>query len=124
MRMKTSHKIGIGADIEEIARFERARKDPLLKKLFTSRELSYCFSKKRPAPHLAARFCGKEVVIKALLQLGATRMSFADVEIVSGKGGAPSVSLSKRLAGRYVAFVSLSHARSYAFACAIAYRLG
>lgn len=119
--MKTTL-LGIGADIEEVARFRMKKGDPFLKKVFKRDELRYCFSKKDPAPHLAARFCGKEAVLKALSQLGARNISFADIEVLRARNGVLSVRLSSNMKG-YHAYVTLSHTRTLALGFALAFKI-
>jgi holo-[acyl-carrier protein] synthase len=88
--------------------------------LFTDGELAYADSHARPVIHLAARFCAKEAVAKALSLEG---WAFRDVEVVA-TGSAPSVRLSGSAAARAEelgAFprISLTHTRSTAAAVAI-----
>ncbi|MBS3165649.1 holo-ACP synthase [Candidatus Woesearchaeota archaeon] len=59
---------GIGVDIEDISRFRNTpfeQNKAFYQRLFTKKELDYCFSKSNPYQHLAARFCAKEAFIKA-----------------------------------------------------------
>ena len=58
----------IGLDLLEIDRLEEAlaRRPALAERLFTDGERSYAATQGRPARHLAARFCAKEAVSKAL----------------------------------------------------------
>jgi holo-[acyl-carrier protein] synthase len=58
----------VGIDLLEIDRLERAleRTPRLAQRLFTEAELAYAASRARPGQHLAARFCAKEAVAKAL----------------------------------------------------------
>ena len=65
-------------------------------RLFTDAERAYAATRARPGQHLAARFCAKEAVAKAL---GLTAWSFRDVEVVSGDG-APTVKLHGAAAER------------------------
>lgn len=87
---------GVGIDLLEIERLERAleRRPGLAGRLFTDAEMAYAACKARPARHLAARFCAKEAVAKAL---ALTAWNFTDVE-VTGDGGAPGVRLSGKAA--------------------------
>jgi holo-[acyl-carrier protein] synthase len=112
----------IGLDLLEIDRLERAlaRRPALAERLFTKAERSYAAEQARPGQHLAARFCAKEAVAKAL-DLGG--WSFGDVEVVS-RGGPPEVRLSgaaarraRELGGHPV--VSLTHTRRTAAAIAL-----
>jgi len=62
--------VGVGVDIESISRFRKKISESpniFFSKVFTERELEYCHSKIDPAPHLAARYTGKEAVIKAII---------------------------------------------------------
>ena len=66
---------GVGIDLLEIERLERAlaRRPRLAERLFTDGERDYAAGRARPAMHLAARFCAKEAVAKALgLRAGAS----------------------------------------------------
>ena len=112
----------VGIDLLEIERMERAleRRPRLASRLFTDGELEYAAGRARPAMHLAARFCAKEAVVKALC---LESWNPHDVEIV-GTGGPPVVRLSgaadrrARELGVEVR-VSLTHTRGMAAAVAI-----
>ena len=113
----------VGLDMLEIERLERAiaRRPALAERLFTDSERAYADARARPGQHLAARFCAKEAVAKAL---ALEAWSFRDVEIV-GDGGPPAVRLSGTAAERARVLgvevsVSLTHTRSHAAAVAIA----
>jgi holo-[acyl-carrier protein] synthase len=113
----------VGLDLLEIERLERAleRRPRLAERLFTDAERSYAAGKARPAQHLAARFCAKEAVAKALSLDG---WCFTDVEVVA-TDGAPGVRLSgvaERRAGELGVDVTLSltHSESTAGAVAVA----
>jgi holo-[acyl-carrier protein] synthase len=112
----------IGLDLLEVERLERAleRWPRLAERVFTDAERAYADARSRPAMHLAARFCAKEAVAKAL---GLRSWSFRDVEVLAGPG-APSVRLSGRAAERardlgVEAVVSLTHTRGMAGAVAL-----
>jgi holo-[acyl-carrier protein] synthase len=109
---------GIGMDLLEIDRLERAleRRPRLADRLFTEAEQAYAASRARPGQHLAARFCAKEAVAKAL---GLTAWSPRDVEVVLTEGGAPEIVLHGPLAGRGPVAVSLTHERGLAGAVAV-----
>jgi holo-[acyl-carrier protein] synthase len=114
----------IGLDLLEIDRLERAleRRPRLAERLFTDAERSYAAGKARPAQHLAARFCAKEAVAKALSLEG---WCFSDVEVVA-TGGAPGVRLSgaaERRAGELGVDVTLSLTHSERTAGAVAVAL-
>jgi holo-[acyl-carrier protein] synthase len=113
---------GVGIDLLDVERFERAlrRRPRLAERLFTDAEREYAAARARPAMHLAARFCAKEAVAKAL---GLTAWSFRDVEVVP-TGAAPQIRLSGSAARRadelgVRATVSLSHTETLAAAVAL-----
>ena len=113
---------GVGLDLLEIDRLERAleRRPRLAERLFTQAERRYALGRARPAGHLAARFCAKEAVAKAL---GLGGWSFRDVEVVA-TAAAPEVRLSgaaARRAGELGARpeVSLTHTGAVAGAVAL-----
>jgi holo-[acyl-carrier protein] synthase len=114
---------GIGIDLLEIERLERAleRRPRLAVRLFTEAEREYAAARARPGQHLAARFCAKEAVAKAL---GLESWSFRDVEVL-GQDGPPQLHLHGAVADRARALgvgvrVSLTHSRRDAAAVAIA----
>ena len=106
----------------EVERLERAlaRRPTLLLRLFTDAERAYADAHARPAVHLAARFCAKEAVAKAL---ALEAWAFRDVEVVA-TGAAPQVRLTGAAAARAAELgkhpvVSLTHTRETAAAVAI-----
>jgi len=115
---------GVGIDLLEIDRLERAlaRRPRLAERLFTEGERAYAATRARPAMHLAARFCAKEAVAKAL-ELRA--WSWLDVEVVGGGDEPPSVRLTGAAAKRArelgaTVRVSLTHTGAMAAAVAVA----
>jgi holo-[acyl-carrier protein] synthase len=115
--------IGLGIDLLEIDRLEAAleRRPRLAERIFTGEERAYAARRARPGQHLAARFCAKESVAKAL---DLRSWSFRDIEVVE-TGGAPRVRLTGRAAeaasDRGVAvIVSLTHSKLTAGAVALA----
>ena len=109
---------GVGLDLLEIERFELAleRRPALASRLFTEGELSYARARARPAQHLAARFCAKEAVAKALrLEAWNPR----DIEVV-GEGAQTGVALHGALGDLDVQVdISLTHSRATAGAVAM-----
>ncbi len=116
---------GVGLDLLEIDRLERAlaRRPQLSQRLFTDGEREYAAAHARPGQHLAARFCAKEAVAKAL---GLQSWDWRDVEVVSPpRGGVPEVVLHGGIAARArelgvgAVRLSLTHTRVQAGAVAI-----
>ncbi len=85
--------IGLGVDLADIDRVERVleRYPRFAERCFTDHERAYAFRFAKPARRLAARFAGKEAVMKSL-GTGWRRIRWQDVEITGG--GAPTVRLS------------------------------
>jgi holo-[acyl-carrier protein] synthase len=115
--------IRIGIDLLEIDRLERAleRTPRLAQRLFTEGELAYAAGRARPGQHLAARFCAKEAVAKAL---NLSSWNFHEVEVI-GTGGPPELRLSGSAAARAAELgvgveVSLTHSGRDAAAVAVA----
>jgi holo-[acyl-carrier protein] synthase len=112
----------VGIDLLEIDRLEAAleRRPRLAQRLFSEGERAYAESMARPAQHLAARFCAKEAVAKAL---ALDAWAFEFVEVVTA-GGPPAVRLSGAAARRaeelgVTVHVSLTHTATTAGAVAV-----
>ncbi len=112
----------IGIDIIEIERIKRAITrwgESFLKRVYTEPELE--LYRKKPAS-LAARFAGKEAVIKTLQARG---IDLREIEILSEPDGRPLVRLYGRAEKQAAELglthlaISLSHSREYAIACAV-----
>ncbi|MEW5766317.1 MAG: holo-ACP synthase [bacterium] len=119
--VRNSELKGLGVDLVEVERIESAVTkwgQRFLEKVFTPAELNYCLSRARPAEHLAARFAGKEAVIKAL----GLRCPWKDIEIRRGNTGKPAVHLegkAKELAGQGHILITLTHTAQLALAQAV-----
>jgi holo-[acyl-carrier protein] synthase len=120
---------GIGIDVVEVERIESAiarHGEPFLAKLFTAAERSYCGAHKKPALHYAARFAAKEAVSKALGTGIGGQAGWLDLEIIRDISGAPKLALHGAAAefarenGISEIQISLTHAREYAAANAVA----
>ena len=117
--------LGIGVDIETIGRFRKLDKindNLFLNKVFTKKEIDYCFSKKDPARHLAARYAGKEAIFKALSNIGKPNSDYKDAEIFNNKEGVPIVKMNCVEGNNLRVYISLSHSGDKAIAFAIAMR--
>ena len=120
---------GIGIDVVEVDRIATAIErhgEPFLARLFTDSERVYCAAQKRPALHYAARFAAKEAVSKALGTGIGGEAGWLDLEIVRDSAGAPKLILHgaaakfAKLKGIPEIQISLSHAKDYAAANAVA----
>ena len=119
--------LGIGIDLVKIDRINRAGENQraFLERVFTEREREYCSRQKFPAQHFAARFAGKEAVLKAFGTGWSGGIKWTDIEVLHGEGGGPIVNISGRLRdladlrGVRQILVSYSHDGEYAVAQAI-----
>lgn len=121
--MKLLKNFGLGADIESIERFSRPEvinNKPFLNNIFTKKELDYSFSRKNPAPHLAARFAGKEAIFKALSSISKQDISYRQMEIFNGKNNAPKVKITDAKFSNVKVYLSMSHSNDKAVAFAAA----
>lgn len=115
--------IGIGTDIIEIDRIEKAIKtNPRFKeKLFTAYERSYFESKNNKAESIAGSFAAKEAVSKAL-GTGFRSFGMEDIEIRRDEMGKPYVSLlgEAKVLGESLGVrgiqLTISHCKDYAVA--------
>ena len=114
----------IGIDIIEIARIERAIArwgKRFLQRVYTESELRLYHKKPES---LAARFAGKEAVMK-LLGTGRKGISWKEIETLSHPSGKPLLNLYGRAQvvaeklGLKEIVISLSHSREYAIAMVI-----
>lgn len=112
--------MGVGVDIVDIARFEKAveRTPSLTDRLFTEAE------RVRPTQSLAGHFAAKEALIKALS--GSGGMNWHEVVVVQNEDGAPSFQLTGKALERLhtkgvsAAHLSISHDGGLAIAVVIA----
>ena len=114
----------IGVDIIEIARIERATVrwgENFVNRIYTELELKLYYKK---PPSLAARFAGKEAVIKAL-GMRNKGVSLKEIEILADLSGKPLVHLYGRAQkqakdlGLDTLAISLSHSKGNAIAFVI-----
>lgn len=113
-----------GVDIIEIERVKRVYAqygDRFLRRIYTDVEAAYCRGR---APQLASRFAAKEAVMK-LLGTGVRGVRWRDIEVVRGRGQAPSIRLHGTAVARAEKIgltdiaVSLSHSREFAVASVV-----
>jgi holo-[acyl-carrier protein] synthase len=118
--------VGLGVDICEIARMERAlaRHPTMRERVFTSAEIAYCDSKARPAESYAGRFAAREATIKALGGYRGKR--WQDISVGRAPSGAPSIVLQGHARSRAEelgiaqVLITFTHERSSAVAFAVA----
>ncbi len=115
--------LGIGTDIIEIERINRAIKNTpmFLEKIFTKRELDELNKSTLRVESVAGNFAVKEAVSKAV-GTGMRGFSFNDIEVFRDELGKPIVQVSDKVkdiikVDNYTFNVSISHNRT----CAIAF---
>ncbi len=120
---------GIGNEIVEclrIAQMIERHGEDFLRRVFTDREIVYCSSRKMATQHYAARWAGKQAVIRALAMTQRGGLQWPELEISQGTGGSVTI----RLAGKFRKIcqenhisqlsLSIAHCRTHASAVAIA----
>jgi len=116
--------ISIGIDIIEVERIESAIKQwdrHFLNRIYTEVELKICQGR---IPALAARFAGKEAVMK-VLGTGTKGVGWQEIEILADARGKPLVQLYGKARERAKKLnltefsISLSDTKQYAVAAAI-----
>ena len=118
--------IGIGNDIIEIERIEKAiSKEGFKNKVYTERELENIIKRGNRVETYAGIFSVKEAISKAI-GTGVREFSLLDLEILNDDLGKPYVIVSEKvdkiLKGKkndYRIEISISHSKKYATAMAI-----
>jgi holo-[acyl-carrier protein] synthase len=120
--------VGLGVDICEIARMERAltRHPSMRARVFTPEEIAYCDVKARPAESYAGRFAAREAVIKALGGYRGKR--WQDISVSRHPSGAPGITLAGAAKERADdlgidrVLITFTHEKTSAVAFAVAVR--
>ena len=119
---------GIGVDIVDIDRFRGSMQrwgDRFVDRLFTQKEKEECMNRRDPARHLAVRFAAKEAFSKAVGTGLGGEISPRNIEVFSGKTGAPRLRLFDSAQQKVKALratrahVSLSHERGMGVAMVV-----
>ena len=118
--------VGIGNDIIEIERIEKAiLKEGFKNKVYTERELENIEKRGNRTETYAGIFSAKEAISKAI-GTGVREFSLTDLEILNDDLGKPYVVISEKLdkilkanTEDYQIEISISHSKKYATAMAI-----
>jgi len=118
--------LGIGCDIVEISRIEKAiSRDFFLHRYYTDKEIELIESRGVSRAWVAAaNFCAKEAVVKAF-GTGFGDIAPRDIEVLRGTNGAPYIILYGSALLKFEQFkgsrlsVSLSHSKGMALAFVI-----
>jgi holo-[acyl-carrier protein] synthase len=114
-------------DLAEVSRVEELMNSQpeLRERVFTARELAYCYRRKRSGEHLAGRWAAKEAVLKSLGTGMGPGMEWTDIEVVNDRAGRPRVRLYGEVEavalslGMHYIDLSLSHSAGLAVAHAV-----
>jgi holo-[acyl-carrier protein] synthase len=117
--------IGLGVDLADVARVEQVlgKYPRFAERCFTEHEREYAFRFAHPARRLAARFAGKEAVMKSM-GTGWRRIGWKEIEITGG--GKPTVRMSGNASRRAKSLgitevmVTITHTDTTALVMAIA----
>jgi holo-[acyl-carrier protein] synthase len=96
--------VGIGVDVIEVERVERALTRLLTgnrfrQRVFTEGEIAYCEPRGRPRyQSYAARFAAKEAVMKAMGTGWNHDVGWSEIEVVRKRGQAPMIALHGKTA--------------------------
>ena len=118
--------VGIGNDIIEIERIEKAiSKEGFKNKVYTQKELENIKKRGDRVETYAGIFSAKEAISKAI-GTGVREFSLTDLEILNDDLGKPYVAVSEKLdkiikdkKEDYQIEISISHSKKYATAVAI-----
>ena len=124
--------VGIGVDVIEVERVERALTRVITgirfrQRVFSQGEIAYCESRGRPRyQSYAARFAAKEAVMKAIGTGWNRNVGWSEIEVARERGHAPKIILHGKTAQfaqrRYITrfHLSISHTATLAIAYVIA----
>ena len=115
---------GIGTDIIEVSRIQKAieKNNGVKEKIFSQNEIAYCEARASKYQSYAARFAGKEAVMKAFGTGWIDGIAWNEIEILNRESGAPYLILTNKTKeivdpnDKYKIHISLSHLKEYAIA--------
>ena len=117
---------GIGTDLVNVGRLKRIldRWDRrFTARVYTQREMDYCYKKAVPAIHFSARFAAKESFLKALGIGIGMGVHLRDIEVVNNPKGRPELIVHRgaeaMLAQRCIRQMQLSLTHTAEYAAAI-----
>ena len=90
--------LGIGVDIIEIDRIEKAikKQNKFLEKIFTNKEIEYFHNRKMNIEVIAGNFAAKDAISKAL-GTGFRGISFLDIEVLRDELGKPLFNIENKI---------------------------
>ena len=123
--------VGVGVDMVEVARVQRALEEPktgrrFRDRVYTEKEILYCERRQRKYESYAGRFAAKEAVMKALGRGWGSKVGWLDIEILPAPGGKPEIYLHNKTSafaqelGIHRFSLSITHTEQFAMAYVIA----
>jgi holo-[acyl-carrier protein] synthase len=91
--------IGVGVDLIEVERIQKALENPQIgmrfrNRVFTEKEIQYCEKKQRGRyESYAGRFAAKEAVMKALGRGWSSKVTWIEIEVARAQSGKPDIVL-------------------------------
>jgi holo-[acyl-carrier protein] synthase len=91
--------IGVGVDLIEVERIQKALENPHIgarfrNRVFTEKEIQYCEKKQRGRyESYAGRFAAKEAVMKALGRGWGSKVTWIEIEVARAQSGKPDIVL-------------------------------
>ena len=91
--------IGVGVDLIEVERIQKALENPHIgtrfrNRVFTEKEIQYCEKKQRGRyESYAGRFAAKEAVMKALGRGWSSKVTWIEIEVARAQSGKPHIVL-------------------------------
>ena len=113
--------VGVGIDIIEIERIEKAisRSNKFIEKVFTENERVYFGTRNNRIEVITGNFAAKEAIVKAI-GVGFVDIGLKDVEVLRDPFGKPYVVLYNKakamLSDTSTVHISISHCKDYAVA--------
>ena len=120
--------IGLGTDIVEVDRIAKMiadHGDHFLTRVFTTREIEHCQTRREFAQHYAGRWAAKEAVMKVLGTGFTPDVNWSDIEVLVHPSGQPYIVLHGAVQtvatqlGLGEVLITISHTRTLATATAI-----
>ena len=116
-----------GIDIIEVVRIKNnieTNQEKFLNRIYTSKEIEYCESKRKARyQHYAARFAAKEAIFKAISKLLNSKyeLTWKNAEVLNDENGKPYINfLNTDIEGKIEDIdISISHCKEYAIASVV-----
>jgi len=111
----------VGIDMVSTERFSEYEdiSNVFLNKIFTKKEIEYCFSKMNRSQALSGKYAAKEAVIKVLSNKGINISHLRKIEIGNASDGKPFIKSCPIKGIKNKIKLSISHESNFAIAVAV-----